>query len=221
MIRYVLPALIMSLAIGAYAEAVTDENSVPSWIKQTAKYWVEGYVSDQEFISALQYLVNEGVLVLPSETPSEHMDTPLPSASVEPSTQVHPDAVRGTITRIIDGDTLLFDSVKYRLSLIDTPELGEDGFWEATNALKWLCPPGSVAYMDDDSIQMFDKYGRHLGTVWCEGNDYATTAGEWLHENGYLEKFYTDFCDTTQAATLEWAKITGTWMYYDACNDAL
>ncbi len=50
--------------------------------------------------------------------------------------------------------------------------------------------------MDEDSIQAFDKYGRHLGTVWCEGNGYAATAGAWLHENGYLEKFYTDFCDT-------------------------
>ena len=31
--------------------------------------------------------------------------------------------------------------------------------------------------MDDDSIEPFDKYGRHLGTMWCEDNGYSTTAG--------------------------------------------
>ena len=131
---------------------------------------------------------------------------------------VHPDAKQGRITKIIDGDTLHFDAVKYRLSLIDTPERGEDGALEATKALKALCPKGSTAYMDEDSITPFDKYGRHLGTVWCEGNNYSTTAGAWLHENGHLEKFYTDFCGTTEAAMPEWATVTGVWMYYEACN---
>ena len=92
---------------------------------------------------------------------------------------VHPNAMKGKITRIVDGDTLHFDAVAYRLSLIDTPERGEVGALEATKALKALCPKGSTAYMDEDSITPFDKYGRHLGTVWCEGNNYATTAGAW------------------------------------------
>ncbi len=131
---------------------------------------------------------------------------------------VHPDATQGKITKIIDGDTLHFDAVRYRLSLIDTPERGEDGFWEATNALKELCPKGSIAYMDEDSIRQFDKYGRHLGTVWCEGNNYSTTAGAWLHANGLLEKFYAEFCSSTEAATSEWAEVTGTWTYYEACK---
>ncbi len=139
-------------------------------------------------------------------------------APVDRPVGVHPSAVQGKITRIIDGDTLHFDAVKYRLSLIDTPERDEDGFWEATNALKELCPKGSTAYMDEDSIRQFDKYGRHLGTVWCEGNDYATTAGAWLHEHGYLEKFYTEYCSTTEAATSGWAEVTGVWTYYAACN---
>ena len=131
---------------------------------------------------------------------------------------VHPDAKPGRITKIVDGDTLHFDGVKYRLSLIDTPERGEDGFREATNALKELCPLGSLAYMDEDSITPFDKYGRHLGTVWCEGNGYLEDAGTWLHWNGHLEKFYTGYCGTTEAATLEWAQTTGVWTYHNACN---
>ena len=30
-------------------------------------------------------------------------------------------------------------------------------------------------------IEPFDKYGRHLGTVWCEDNGYATMADAHLH----------------------------------------
>ena len=162
-------------------------------------------------LAAIQYSANDDAVE------RETIQTEPVSTDPRPA-GVHPDAMKGKITRIVDGDTLHFDAIAYRLSLIDTPERGEDGALEATKALKALCPKGSTAYMDEDSIEPFDKYGRHLGTVWCEGNNYSMTAGAWLHENGYLEKFYTDFCDTTEAATLEWAEITGTWMYYDVCN---
>ncbi|KAG2477133.1 MAG: Peptidase [Nitrosopumilales archaeon] len=38
---------------------------VPSWIKTTAGFWVDGFSSDNEFVNAIEFLINEGVIVIP------------------------------------------------------------------------------------------------------------------------------------------------------------
>ena len=236
----VLTAIVtICVATGAFIPADAHADStIPPWVKHIAVLWGDGQISDAEFLTALQYLVQIGLLVVPesatetvqesatetvqesaTETvPDTVMPEPVPSTPAVLPSAVHPDAVQGVITRIIDGDTLVFDGDTYRLSLIDTPERGEDGYREATNALKALCPAGSTAYVEDDSIQGQDRYDRYLGVVWCEGNDYATTAGEYLSDNGYLKKFYTSFCGNTEAATAQWAETSGNWFYHDVCN---
>ena len=184
---------VMLISTNVYAE----ESTIPSWIKQTAIFWGNGQISDAEFITALQYLIQVGILTVPVSDVIQESNVGV-QEKIPTDVNIHPDAVQGTITRIIDGDTLVFDGNTYRLSLIDTPERGEDGYSEATNALKELCPPGSIAYMEADSIQGTDRDDRYLGVVWCEGNDYTTTAGEYLSNNGLLKKFYTSFCDDTE-----------------------
>jgi len=37
-------------------------NEIPSWIKFTTGVWVDGNSSDSEFISALQFLIKEGIM---------------------------------------------------------------------------------------------------------------------------------------------------------------
>jgi len=38
---------------------------IPVWIKNTAEWWCEGTINDQEFANALQYLISEGIIVIP------------------------------------------------------------------------------------------------------------------------------------------------------------
>ena len=209
-------ALVTTLSVPAQAE----DASIPSWIKQVATLWGSGQISDTEFIEALRYLVQVGILVVPESgqvTDAVKDTVPEPTPATLPGT-VHPEAVIGAITRIVDGDTIHFNDDVYRLSLIDTPERGEDGYAEATDALTEICPIGSTAYMEADSLQGLDRYGRYLGVVWCEGNDYSTTAGEYLHANGLLKKFYVNYCDSMEAATAMWAEESGNWFYHSVCN---
>ena len=65
----------------------------------------------------------------------------------------------GTITKIVDGDTVHIGAITYRLNLIDTPERGEEGFWEASNALKELCPKDSAILYDEG-------FHNRVGQVW-------------------------------------------------------
>ena len=41
-------------------------NHIPSWIKNTAKWWSEGTVSNSEFIQSIQYLIQQGTLKIPN-----------------------------------------------------------------------------------------------------------------------------------------------------------
>ncbi len=38
---------------------------IPSWIKTTTGYWVDGFSSDDEFVNAMQFLIDEGIIVIP------------------------------------------------------------------------------------------------------------------------------------------------------------
>lgn len=42
-----------------------NPHSIPSWIKTTAEFWINGDVSDQEFVNALQHLVKQEILTIP------------------------------------------------------------------------------------------------------------------------------------------------------------
>ncbi len=46
-------------------ERTTVEIQIPAWIKDQGKWWVEGSISDNEFINAIQYLIKERIIVLP------------------------------------------------------------------------------------------------------------------------------------------------------------
>ena len=39
-----------------------QENTIPSWIKNTVKFWVDEQVTDIEFINALEYMINNKII---------------------------------------------------------------------------------------------------------------------------------------------------------------
>ena len=58
------------------ATASTDNGELPSWIKEIAKLWGNDQISDREFMSALQYLVSNGIIVIPAGSILPDSDTP-------------------------------------------------------------------------------------------------------------------------------------------------
>lgn len=46
-------------------------SEIPSWIKDTARFWIDDQISDQEFIQALQYLIDKQILVIPSHSKTD------------------------------------------------------------------------------------------------------------------------------------------------------
>lgn len=44
------------------ASAMSGDLEIPKWIRDNAKWWSEGLITDQEYINGLQYLIQQGIL---------------------------------------------------------------------------------------------------------------------------------------------------------------
>ncbi len=106
----------------------------------------------------------------------------------------------GKVTKVVDGDTIHSIPYKIRLALVDTPEIGEVGYSEATDFTASLCPVGSVILVDQDDLQPFDKYDRMLGLVYCDGVNLSSE----LLENGH-GVMMVQYCGTSEFADEAWA----------------
>ena len=51
---------------------------IPSWIKNNAKWWDEGSISEYEFVSSLEFLIKEGILKVPPTSASEEKSDKIP-----------------------------------------------------------------------------------------------------------------------------------------------
>jgi len=108
------------------------------------------------------------------------------------------------ITRIVDGDTIHTATLKIRLSLTNTPETYQEGFNEATEFTKKLCPVGSEILVDQDDLQKVDQYGRVLAKVFC-GDKVLNSE---LLYNGHAN-ILTQYCSTSEFSGEAWAKRYG------------
>ena len=55
-----IPETLMSIDEPIFDEGETS--GIPTWFKTTAKWWVEGKISDSEFKTSVNYLRDEGIL---------------------------------------------------------------------------------------------------------------------------------------------------------------
>jgi micrococcal nuclease len=76
---------------------------------------------------------------------------------------------RGTVTQVVDGDTLIVRSLEQHISVqlegIDAPDTGEPYAKRSAQSLAQLCVQRSAEILGTGS----DEYGRVLGTVECDG----------------------------------------------------
>ena len=50
------------------------ETSIPSWIKNNAGWWADGQIDDSSFVSGLQWLISNGIMILTQETTDPELE---------------------------------------------------------------------------------------------------------------------------------------------------
>ena len=110
--------------------------------------------------------------------------------------------MEGKVTYVVDGDTLDINDIRIRLSLVDTPERGQDGYQEAKNFVKDLCLDKKGEVDIDDGQRRGDRYRRDIGVVFCDGRNL----NEALMGNN-LARIYMEYCDISEFSNEKWAKL--------------
>lgn len=60
----------MGITIGS-SHVVAQQTSIPSWVKNTALWWGQGQIGDADFIKAIQWMVDNGIIHLSNTTSSQ------------------------------------------------------------------------------------------------------------------------------------------------------
>ena len=67
-------AIIFVAGIGFSLNVSAEENFIPFWIKSSAKFWVDGQISDAEFMKTLEYLINTKIINISDKSYSEEYE---------------------------------------------------------------------------------------------------------------------------------------------------
>tara|TARA_B100000470_G_scaffold184008_1_gene148981 strand:- start:1 stop:402 length:402 start_codon:yes stop_codon:yes gene_type:complete len=85
--RYLLFSVLIVLAIGLFAAPQAfaysgggsppeTDGGIPAWIKHIAGYWHDEKIPDETFLSAIQWLVNNGIIIVtPTDSESDSSAT--------------------------------------------------------------------------------------------------------------------------------------------------
>ena len=61
--------LILISGVGFFSfVSAQEESQIPSWIKTAVGFWVNGQITDEEFIKAIEYFVQNEIIKVPSQT---------------------------------------------------------------------------------------------------------------------------------------------------------
>jgi len=121
-----------------------------------------------------------------------------------------PDCFSARVTKIIDGDTIdvkhlsTGESIRIRLSLINTQERGEELYDAGKDFTANLCPINSRIIFDQDDGQTGGSYGRVIGLVFCSG---SLLNEELLKLD--LAVIDSSFCDVSEYKNDEWVQKFG------------
>ena len=68
-IEYLVQKKIINPVISDTAQVTNTESTdvIPSWVRNNAKWWSAGLISDEEFLSAIGYLIENGLIILGNE----------------------------------------------------------------------------------------------------------------------------------------------------------
>ena len=183
-----------------------NSDEIPNWIRNNAAWWADGMISDFDFVKGIEYLVGSGTISVQTSSqidpPSLELDAGPSEDDVESENIMclgNARCISGTVTKIVGGDTLHVDDEIIRFALVDAPKLKYDG-GQALGFIEQICPVGSTAIVDQDDMQLEDKYGRILGVIYC--NDM--NLNKELLDLG-LGDLYSAFCDQSEFSSQPWA----------------
>lgn len=62
----ILFTIFIVMLLGITLSASATDSSIPEWVKNNAKWWSDGTISEADYITSLEYLIQNGIIDLPT-----------------------------------------------------------------------------------------------------------------------------------------------------------
>jgi hypothetical protein len=62
-------AIVFVIGMGLSINVSAESNLVPSWIRNSVSFWIQGEISDKEFLDSMAWLISKGIMTV-SANPS-------------------------------------------------------------------------------------------------------------------------------------------------------
>lgn len=82
-------SIIISFALGLSITAYAQTTSIPKWVKNTALWWGQGQISDDEFIKSMQWLIDNSFIHMSSQS-NQNSPTSIPNSNVNTNQNMSP-----------------------------------------------------------------------------------------------------------------------------------
>ena len=69
--KFLVYFVLVIFLVGIMIPNVFAQDVIPSWIKNNAGWWATDKIDDSSFLQGIQYLIKEGIMVIPPTVTSE------------------------------------------------------------------------------------------------------------------------------------------------------
>ncbi len=173
--------LLLPIIQSAYAES-----EIPEWIKNNAGWWSEGLIGDSDFVSGIQYLIKEGIMIIPE------------TKAVSQTSEGIPDWVKnnaGWWSEGLIGDSDFVSGIKFLIEqgimVVDIGEttdvLPEEKVYDVLVIGAGMSGIAAADFLDDKGLSVLilearDRIGGRVWTMyWDEAEKQIDLGASWIH----------------------------------------
>ena len=78
MITWCLAFVVLLGLVITFDSSYGDQIQIPTWIKNTTKWWAQGEIGDSDFVKGIEYLVQQGIIKIPKTETTASTQTHIP-----------------------------------------------------------------------------------------------------------------------------------------------
>jgi len=165
--------------IGFTLSASAGDSVIPDWIKNNAKWWSEGSISEADYITSLEYLIINGIIKIPIPITEVSAASPVQFEKFEIATSQAgaADDPRGRMYDFRDDNPKFF--------LESLPSADKKQFYEFVG--DWM-DRGDLLNEFDVDIEVLDGTGTTI-QIWEFNTCKITSYGTYLQDTVFIYQF--------------------------------
>ena len=183
---YLVIGILFVGAVLGFSFTVSAEEQIPDWVKNNAGWWSEGLIGDSDFVSGIQYLIKEGIMIIPE------------TKAVSQTSEGIPDWVKnnaGWWSEGLIGDSDFVSGIKFLIEqgimVVDIGEttdvLPEEKVYDVLVIGAGMSGIAAADFLDDKGLSVLilearDRIGGRIWTMyWDEAEKQIDLGASWIH----------------------------------------